>query len=276
MIFSELYSAYYNTVASIITHIIEGEHSERELQGIVTKRAFGESALTIMPSLKSERWQLVNKDMTTPIKSIPTMPLTTLQKQWLKAISLDPRIKLFGVSFPDLSSVEPLFTSEDYLIYDKYGDGDPFEDEEYVRQFRVVLDAIKNGDPTMDISACPDLGPIIFALAGVSNGATVKGTARLKIKESDRCQAMKEELSKLGIDVHVYDNYVRINAPKELKKPREVLYGHNDHRIVMALSVISSLVGATIDGAEAVSKSFPDFFNVIGSLGIEVTYEQAN
>jgi len=145
MIFSELYSAYYNTVASIITHIIEGEHSERELQGIVTKRAFGESALTIMPSLKSERWQLVNKDMTTPIKSIPTMPLTTLQKQWLKAISLDPRIKLFGVSFPDLSSVEPLFTSEDYLIYDKYGDGDPFEDEEYVRQFRVVLDAIKNG-----------------------------------------------------------------------------------------------------------------------------------
>ena len=144
------------------------------------------------------------------------------------------------------------------------------------KAYLSMLDAIKNGDPTLDISACPDLGPIIFALAGVSNGATVKGTARLKIKESDRCEAMKEELSKLGIDVHVYDNYVRINAPKELKKPREVLYGHNDHRIVMALSVISSLVGATIDGAEAVSKSFPDFFNVIGSLGIEVTYEQAN
>ncbi len=143
------------------------------------------------------------------------------------------------------------------------------------KAYLSMLDAIKNGTPNLDISACPDLGPIIFALAGVSNGATVNGTARLKIKESDRCEAMREELSKFGIDMHVYDNYVHIIAPKELKKPGEVLYGHNDHRIVMALSVISTLVGATIDGAEAVSKSFPDFFHVIGSLGVEVIYEQA-
>ncbi|MBQ8565998.1 MAG: WYL domain-containing protein [Clostridia bacterium] len=144
MIFSELYSAYYNTVAAIISRIIDGEHSERELQKIVTERAFLESALTVMPSLKSEKWQLVHSDMTTPIKHIPTMPLTNLQKQWLKAISLDPRIKLFDVRLPDLDGVEPLFTKEDYFIYDKYGDGDSFEDEEYVRQFRVILNAIRN------------------------------------------------------------------------------------------------------------------------------------
>ncbi len=145
MIFSELYSAYYNTIAAIISRIIDGEHSERELQKIVAERAFGESALTIMPSLKGEKWQLVHSDMTTPLRHKPTMPLTTLQKQWLKAISLDPRVKLFDVEFPNLEDVEPLFTPADYHVYDKYSDGDPFEDEEYIRQFRVILEAIRKG-----------------------------------------------------------------------------------------------------------------------------------
>ena len=144
MIFSELYSAYYNTVAAIISGILDGEHSERELQKIVSERAFGESLLTIMPSLKNEKWQLVHSDMTTSLEHKPTMPLTTLQKQWLKAISLDPRVKLFGVEFPNLDDAEPLFTPEDYYVYDKYIDGDPFEDEEYIRQFKVILEAIRN------------------------------------------------------------------------------------------------------------------------------------
>ena len=143
MIFSELYSAYYNAVAAIILDILDGEHSEKELQKIVSERAFGESLLTIMPSLKNEKWQLVHSDMTTSLEHKPTMPLTTLQKQWLKAILLDPRVKLFGVEFPNLDGVEPLFTPEDYYVYDKYSDGDPFEDEEYIRQFRIILEAIR-------------------------------------------------------------------------------------------------------------------------------------
>ena len=143
MIFSELYSAYYNTVAAILSAIIDGEHCEKELQKIVMDRAFGESVLTIMPSLKSEKWQLVRSDMTTALEHKPTTPLTTLQKRWLKAISLDPRVKLFGVEFPDLEDVEPLFTSADYYIYDQYNDGDPFEDEQYIKNFRIVLEAIR-------------------------------------------------------------------------------------------------------------------------------------
>ena len=145
MIFSELNCAYYNTVAAIISAIIDGEHSEQELQKIVMDHAFGESVLTILPSLKSEKWQLVHSDMTTALEHKPTTPLTTLQKRWLKAISLDPRVKLFGVEFPDLEDVEPLFTSADYYIYDQYGDSDPFEDEQYIRNFRIVLEAIRKG-----------------------------------------------------------------------------------------------------------------------------------
>ena len=145
MIFSELYSAYYNTVASILSAVIDGNCTERDLQRIIAERAFGESVLTILPALKSGKWQLLRPDMTTPLKHKPSMPLTDIQKRWLKAISLDPRVKLFGVNFPALDGVEPLFTPEDYCVYDKYGDGDPFEDEEYVRQFRIVLEAIRAG-----------------------------------------------------------------------------------------------------------------------------------
>ena len=144
MIFSELYSAYYNAIATIISEMIDGEHSEKELQKIVSERAFGESALTIMPALKSGKWQLASPNMTTALEHRPTMPLTTLQKRWLKAISLDPRIKLFGIEIPGIEDVEPLFTADDYFVYDKYNDGDPFEDEEYIRQFKVILEALRN------------------------------------------------------------------------------------------------------------------------------------
>lgn len=144
MIFNEIYSAYYNTVAKIIAAVIAGDTDDKSINKIVSENAFGESVLTIMPSLKSEKWQLVHGDMTTPLVHKPTMPLTQIQKQWLKAISLDPRIKLFGIEFEWLDDVEPLFTSEDYYIYDKYSDGDPFEDEKYIEHFRTILSAMKN------------------------------------------------------------------------------------------------------------------------------------
>ena len=147
MIFSELYSAYYNAVASIIGKILEGEADEKELARCVSQYAFGESMLTILPSLKGEKWQLVHSDLTTPIEHKPTMPLTRIENQWLKAISLDPRIKLFGVDFGALDDVEPLFTVEDYYIYDKYADGDPFEDEGYIKRFRMILAAIRDRKP---------------------------------------------------------------------------------------------------------------------------------
>ncbi len=145
MIFNELYSAYYNTVAKIITAVIEGNRDEKYLNKIISENAFSESMLTVLPSLKCEKWQLVHSDMTTPLRYKPTMPLTKTQKMWLKAISLDPRIKLFGLEFPDLTDIEPLFTADDYYIYDKYSDGDPFEDEKYIKHFKTILSAMKNG-----------------------------------------------------------------------------------------------------------------------------------
>lgn len=147
MIFSELYSAYYNAVAKIIAELIKGEKSEKRLSEIVSEKAFAESMLTVLPSLKSEKWQLMKGDMTTPIKHIPTMPLTNIEKSWLKAISLDPRIRLFGIYEDIFPDTEPLFTAEDYVIYDRYSDGDDFTDKEYIKRFRTILSAVKSKTP---------------------------------------------------------------------------------------------------------------------------------
>lgn len=147
MLFSELYSAYYNTVAAILAEAVTHPLAEDELRHIVETRAFGESVLAIPAALREERWQLLRPDGTTPLQNIPSMPLTLLQKRWLKAVSLDPRIRLFGGFVCDFPDVEPLFTPEDILVFDKYSDGDPYEDSAYISNFRLILDAIKKRYP---------------------------------------------------------------------------------------------------------------------------------
>lgn len=137
------------------------------------------------------------------------------------------------------------------------------------RVYIEYFEALKKGTPTLSLANCPDLGPILFALAGMQNGARFTDTARLRIKESDRAACMAEELEKFGIQSEVYENEVIIH-PVKLMPPCETLYGHNDHRIVMALSVLLSVTGGEINGAEAVAKSLPDFFERLASLGIRL------
>ena len=147
MIFHEFYSVYYNTVAKIITAVLESEQTEASLQKIITDNAFSESVLTILPALKSGKWQLLKNDFSPILQHTPTMPLTILEKRWLKSITDDPRLKLFNIHFPNLDDVQPLFTRNDYKIYDQYADGDPYENKNYIKNFRLMMEAIKEKRP---------------------------------------------------------------------------------------------------------------------------------
>ena len=134
------------------------------------------------------------------------------------------------------------------------------------RAYKSLFDMLKKGVPTIHLGNCPDLGPILFAVAAAKHGGVFTGTRRLKIKESDRCAAMAEELSKFGVSVSVYDDKVVV-YPIKLQAPSAALNGHNDHRIVMALSILLTLTGGEIEGAEAVNKSYPAFFDDLKSIG---------
>lgn len=141
-------------------------------------------------------------------------------------------------------------------------------DSVYKRYFELI----SKGTPAIHIGYCPDLGPVMFSLAAAKHGGVFSGTKRLKIKESDRCESMAEELRKFGVSVDIGDDTVSV-YPVSFGTPTEVLSGHNDHRIVMSLAVLLTKVGGKISGAEAVSKSFPDFFEKLEGLGIEVEYD---
>lgn len=147
MIFNEIYGAYYNTVSKILKKAVEDKISSEEIRSIITKYAYSESLLPIESALREERWQLLKLDGTTPIKNIPTMPLTELQKRWLKSVAMDSRIKLFDCDFSFLEDVKPLFTPDDYYIFDKYSDGDNYDDDEYIKNFRLILNAVKTHQP---------------------------------------------------------------------------------------------------------------------------------
>lgn len=133
----------------------------------------------------------------------------------------------------------------------------------------VAFDALDGENAEIDLKDCPDLAPILFAYAAYKNGGKFTNTRRLRVKESDRANVMAEELKKFGANIKVYENSVEIERT-QLKPPIVPLCGHNDHRIVMALSVLAAVLGAEIDGAEAVNKSYPDFFRVIKKAGVNV------
>lgn len=143
MLFNEIYSSYFNVVADVLARACEGNIKENDINRIITEKAFGESVLNIPSALKNQEWKLLTKEMETPLLSPPTMPLTALQKQWLKALLNDPRIKLFNPSEEGLEDVEPLYQQEWIEYFDRYSDGDDYEDEQYIENFRLILQAFR-------------------------------------------------------------------------------------------------------------------------------------
>lgn len=141
------------------------------------------------------------------------------------------------------------------------------------RAYKDFYQQLQEGNKEFDLTDCPDLGPVLFALAAVCGGAKFSGTRRLRLKESDRVAAMITELEKFGISATCDVNSVEIHEGR-LQAPTQVLCGHNDHRIVMALSLLCSRVGGTIDGADAVKKSYPDYFDVLRTLSIDIQMDE--
>ena len=123
----------------------------------------------------------------------------------------------------------------------------------------------------VDLRNCPDLGPIVAVLGCYAEGETeITGAARLRYKESDRLSAMRTELNSLGAHVKETDEGLIMNGPTAFKGGQ--VYAHNDHRIAMALSVaaLGSRGDVMIEGAECVSKSYPNYFEEMRTIGMEV------
>lgn len=186
-----------------------------------------------------------------------------------------------AVFFAALSLLSGISIEANGLAHDsRQGDHAFLKDTEKMGlTIREVKDGYRfeGGDPvssTIDLSDTPDLGPALFALASLCKGTTVfEHCDRLRIKESDRIACMEEELTKLGLKMQSNGGTVMIQGCSNLKGG-VTLQSHNDHRIAMALATLACIAKEPIiiEGAEAVNKSYPAFFEDLKKTGAEIEY----
>jgi 3-phosphoshikimate 1-carboxyvinyltransferase len=130
---------------------------------------------------------------------------------------------------------------------------------------RSELEGIEVG-----VADTPDLLPTIAALGATASGTTrITDCAHVRLKETDRVAAMATELGRMGADVEEHEDELVVHGGD---LSGATVRGHEDHRIIMALSVAALVADGetTIEGVEDVDVSFPDFFDVLGDLGVEI------
>jgi 3-phosphoshikimate 1-carboxyvinyltransferase len=123
-----------------------------------------------------------------------------------------------------------------------------------------------------DATDCPDLFPPLVALASYCNGKTViEGVSRLAHKESNRGLTLQEEFAKMGVEIVLQDDIMIVNGGNGLHGA--TVHSRHDHRIAMACAVAALKAdgAVTIEEAEAINKSYPNFYQHIEKLGAVVS-----
>ncbi|MBT9778272.1 WYL domain-containing protein [Clostridium sp. MCC353] len=159
-LFSEIYNCYYQVVDRILKKGSVEPVGVKEMNRLADTYGYGESAVSIVPHLTGGDWDLLVKTedgYLSKIDNLRVLPLTRLQKSWLKALISDPRITLFlsdgqlRILEEYLKDVKPLFRNEDFLYFDRYADGDLTGADSYRRHFQMILKGIKERQ-TLQIS----------------------------------------------------------------------------------------------------------------------------
>ena len=174
LLFHEIYGSYYQTVAAILREAVSGTLTQKRLNALVQSHAFGESLLSIPEGLAGERWRLLHGNLIPELDSEPERPLSLLEKRWLCALLQDPRIRLFDVDTHGLENVKPLFTSDMFIYFNRYTDGDDYHDPTYIQHFKTILTALREKKDLY----------ITYGAGGLSHTLTPH---RLEYSEKDDC-----------------------------------------------------------------------------------------
>ncbi len=168
-LFTEIYNCYFQIVDEICKTARETPITEKEMLTLAARFGYEESGFMIVPKLINN-WNLLEKTeegYLSKIDNPEVLPLTTLQKRWLKSILLDERILLFlensqiDILNTYLTDIEPLFLPDDFYYYDRFQDGDDFTSPQYVSHFRMILAAIRKKQ-YVSISFCSRKGNDIY------------------------------------------------------------------------------------------------------------------
>lgn len=144
-----------------------------------------------------------------------------------------------------------------------------------VQEQQIVIGPGKLKAFHFDATDCPDLFPPLVALAAYCQGTTaIAGVSRLAHKESNRGLTLQQEFAKMGVEIILQDDLMLVKGGNTLHAA--TVHSHHDHRIAMACAVAALQASGEviIEEAEAINKSYPDFYDHLKSLGVLVNEEQ--
>ena len=137
----------------------------------------------------------------------------------------------------------------------------------------LILKKIETSSPnclSIDLSNAPDIAQTIAVTClGLKIDCDLTGLHTLKIKETDRLVALKNEIQKLGTTINITNNSLQLKSPLDLN-PGVVISTYNDHRMAMAFAPLALKTQLFVDDAEVVSKSYPDFWNDLKTIGFTI------
>ncbi len=146
-LFSEIFGCYYKVITEIVNN---APLTQAEIMEIINKNGFEESAFHLLPMIEKLPFiEIKNGKYYSLLKNKINMPVTNIEKAWLKSISQDERFNLLCENFDKsiLDDTEPLYNNEMFKYYDKYSDGDDFENYYYQKHFRKINEAMEKGMP---------------------------------------------------------------------------------------------------------------------------------
>ena len=158
--------------------------------------------------------------------------------------------------------------SELVSLYEKLGVKTTFQNK---KMTLVKQENFKFEDVNFELNNTPDIAQtIVVTCLGLGIGCHLTGLHTLKIKETDRLEALRIELTKLGANISVTNDSLTL-LPSVNINDNVKIATYNDHRMAMAFAPLAIKVPIIIENAEVVSKSYPDFWSDLKALNFEVS-----
>lgn len=242
-----------------------------QLEGKITSVPYIRMTLSLLEELGVQTNFEANTITVKPLDDLPMQQLV-VESDWSSASYYYSIVALCEVGTTiTLSSYKQNSLQGDSVlqeIYKEFGVESSFKGHDLL--LSKVKDVSKDTVINLDLSNAPDIAQTIaVSCFGLSIGCELKGLHTLKIKETDRLEALKAELGKLGADISVTDKTLSLKATSEIK-PEVAIDTYDDHRMAMAFAPLALKVPILINDAEVVSKSYPDFWKDLNSLGFQI------
>jgi 3-phosphoshikimate 1-carboxyvinyltransferase len=239
---------------------------ELTLVGEITSVPYIKMTLALLNDLDIESSFVGNTITVNPKKEVETK-IMTVESDWSSAsyfFSLVALAKTASVSLTSYKETSLQGDSELVSIYKKLGVETKFEEN------KITLTKLQNFKPetlNLELNNTPDIAQtIVVTCLGLGIGCHLTGLHTLKIKETDRLEALRIELTKLGATISVTNDSLTLVATNTIKQEVRI-DTYNDHRMAMAFAPLGLKVPIIINDSDVVSKSYPDFWDDLKKLG---------